>query len=304
MKKIVMSLAIAAVAAAGFSSCNKGGNYAPEDKNFGDSIAVALGEFAGAQQQQQFVRMMQDSVMSAKMNKADFLRGMQTVLSADTSDMAYVQGLQFGVQLMQPIMGITTEAGLPVDPDLVVKAFKQVFEQDSLAEPQKYYTAYQTLMGELRERMEAKAKEAKANSEEAKRNLKEGQAYIQEMAKKDGYMTSESGIVYNIENPGVGPKVQPTDRVDIRYIGKHVNGEVFDQTKDEPYNASGSAFIPGFNEALSMLGKGGKMQVIIPADQAYGLDGAGANIGPNECLVFDIEVVNIQPRVSPTPAKK
>ena len=56
-----------------------------------------------------------------------------------------------------------------------------------------------------------------------------------------------------------------------------------------------NGFVPGFQEALTMLGKGGKMTVVIPADQAYGLDGAGDAIGPNQTLVFDIEILDINP---------
>ena len=81
-----------------------------------------------------------------------------------------------------------------------------------------------------------------------------------------------------------------------------MDGTVFDETKGNPYTSSASAFIPGFNEALTMLGKGGKMTVIIPGELAYGLDGAGNLIGPNETLVFDIEIADVQPAPAAAPA--
>ena len=81
----------------------------------------------------------------------------------------------------------------------------------------------------------------------------------------------------------------------VQYTGKDINGEVFDTNKDNVRAMRANGFVPGFSEALSMLGKGGKMTVVIPADQAYGLDGAGDAIGPNQTLVFDIEILDINP---------
>ena len=119
---------------------------------------------------------------------------------------------------------------------------------------------------------------------------------------KEGYTKAPSGIVYKIENAGTGDKVKAADRVKIFYHGKKTDGTIFDETKDNPYSSSASAFIPGFNEALTMLGKGGKMTVVIPGELAYGLSGAGNLIGPNETLVFDIEVVDIEPAATPAAA--
>jgi FKBP-type peptidyl-prolyl cis-trans isomerase len=72
---------------------------------------------------------------------------------------------------------------------------------------------------------------------------------------------------------------------------------VFDSNADvkDPSPVRPSQFIPGFKEALSLLGKGGKATVIIPADLAYGLDGSGDKIGPNQTLVFDIEILDLNP---------
>ena len=133
-----------------------------------------------------------------------------------------------------------------------------------------------------------------AESDDNKKNIEAGKEYA-EKALKEGYTKAPSGIVYKIENAGTGAKVQPTDKVSIFYKGKKVDGTVFDETKEAPYTASASAFIPGFNEALTMLAKGGKMTVIIPGDLASGLEGAGNLIGPNETRVFDIEVSDIPP---------
>lgn len=302
MKKILLTLGAAAIVGASVVSCGKASDskVSAEDKAFGDSIAVALGEFAGAQQNTQFNRMSTqlDSAEAAKYSRDDFMRGLKTVLAADTSKLAYYQGLMFGLQIMQPINGMTNQYGYPVDKDVVLKAFQKVFDMpaDSVqAKGQEYYMAYSTLFQEAETRMKAREAEKRATSPEATANLSEGKAYAEKMT-KEGYTRSESGLVYKIENPGDAEKVKATDKVKIAYAGKHIDGEVFDKTQpDHPYTSAANSFVPGFTEALQLVGKGGKLTVVIPADLAYGADGAGAVIAPNETLVFDIEVLDVNP---------
>ncbi len=296
MRKFLISLGVATLAAGSLISCgDKQSTASKEDKAFADTLATTLGQFAAAQQQGNFNRMkanMSEEEL-AKYSKKDFLDGLRAVLTSDTSRVAYYQGVQLGLQLLQPIMGVSQNYGFPVDPEVVYNAFKEVYMQDSLASPDEYFVAYQTAYQQLQTRAQEIERKRISESDENQENLKAGAAYA-EKALGEGYTKSESGIVYKIENPGTGDKVKPTDKVSIFYKGKKIDGSVFDETKTDPYNASASAFIPGFNEALTMLAKGGKMTVIIPGELAYGLEGAGNLIGPNETLVFDIEVADIQ----------
>lgn len=297
MRKFILSLGVVALAAGALTSCgDKGSSSASkEDKAFADTLATTLGEFAGAQQQTTFSRMKANMTEEeiAKFKKDDFLAGLRAVLESDTSRVAYYQGVQTGLQLLQPIMAVSQNYGYPVDPKTVYNAFKAVYEKDSLASADTYYAAYQEAYQKLQERAKEIEQKRLAESKENKENLEAGKAFA-DKALKDGYTKAPSGIVYKIDNAGTGNKVQPTDKVSIFYKGKKVDGTVFDETKTDPYTASASAFIPGFNEALTMLAKGGKMTVIIPGELAYGLEGAGNLIGPNETLVFDIEVADIQ----------
>lgn len=296
MKKIVLALGAVALMATGLTSCGKGASNATDkEKALGDSVAVALGEFAGAQSASQYIRLkeMQPDA-AAKFNKEAFLRGVQDVLNADTTQMAYYQGLQMGLQLVSPIIGINNDAKVPVNKDKVLAAFKAIYEADSISDMSVYYSQYQAIMTQLQTRVKEREDAAKAESPEAKKNLEEGQAYAEKMV-SEGYTKAPSGIVYKIDNPGTEPKVAPTDNVKVQYTGKNINGEVFDTNKDNVRAMRANGFVPGFQEALTMLGKGGKMTVVIPADQAYGLDGAGDAIGPNQTLVFDIEILDINP---------
>lgn len=300
MRKILLSLGVTALAVGALTSCGKSDKkVSPEDKALGDSIATAIGEFAAVQAQNQLTQMLAwNAVDSAKYNKADFLAGMKAVLDADTSKLAYYDGIRTGLQMIQPVTGISNTYDIPVDAKKLYEAFKAVYMKDSVADPAAYYTAYQEIMGRTQRRIQeieiAKIKESK----EYVANGEAGKAYAEKMLGQ-GYTKAPSGIVYKIENPGEGEKVQPTDRVAIFYKGMKTDGAVFDQTQDKPYESSANVFVPGFNEALTMLGKGGKMTVVIPAELAYGDTGAGDAIGPNETLVFEIEVASITPRETP-----
>lgn len=299
MRKFLISLGVAAITAGALTSCgdNASSSASKEDKAFADTLATTLGGFAGAQQQGSFTRMKANMTEEqlAKYKKEDFLAGLRAVLESDTSRVAYYQGLQTGLQLLQPIIGVSQNYGYPVDPKVVYKAFKEVYEKDSLASADEYYAAYQEAYQKLQERAREIEKQRISESKENKENIEAGKAFAEKAVKEEGYTKAPSGIVYKIENPGTGDKIQSTDKVSLFYKGKKVDGTVFDETKTDPYTSSASAFIPGFNEALTMLAKGGKMTVIIPGDLAYGLEGAGNLIGPSETLVFDIEVADVQP---------
>lgn len=298
MKKIILTLGVAVAMVGAFSSCDKGAsNASSADKAFGDSVAEALGEFAGANAALQLNRMKESRPeLAEKFDKEAFIKGVAAVLNADTTQAAYFQGLQMGLQLVNPVMGINNEAKIPVDKKIVLDAFKKVYMSDSIDDMAEYYGKYQAFMSEVQVRMKARHDEEVANSDEAKNNLKAGKEYIEQKL-KEGYVQDSCGIAYLIETPGVEPNVKTTDRVIVIYTGKTIDGEVFDTNadNDSPRAMRAASFVPGFKRALTLLGKGGKMNVVIPADQAYGLDGAGDKIGPNQTLVFDIEVRDVNP---------
>lgn len=295
MKKFFLTIGAVAMLA-GFTGCKdavSNSTASDSEKALGDSIAVALGQFAGAQENQQAARR---AASDNKFDRNEFLRGVEDMLAADTANTSYIQGLQFGMQLIQPIIGISQQTGVPVNADIVKKAFRDIYLKDSIGDISNFYANYELVMTRLNTIMEERELAKKAESPEAKANLQAGKEYVDSLKTNDPtYAVSNSGLLYKIENPGQGEKVQAADRVEIRYVGKKIDGTVFDQTRENPYKSSASAFIPGFNEGLQMLAKGGKATIVIPADIAYGVKGAGSAIGPNETLVFDIEVVDVTP---------
>lgn len=295
MKKIILTIASAAAIFAGVTSCSeKSSNVASgENAALGDSLTEALGQFAGAQASMSFgqAKAMGDSARFAKMNKEDFLRGLKQVLDADTNKLAYYEGLSMGLQLVNPVMGLNNDAGVPIDRAKLIKAFESVFMADSVGDMGQYYAEYQRLMQQAQQIMVKRQQAALAEAPAAKANLADGERYQEKML-KEGYKKSASGLIYKIENPGTGEHATDADMVTVAYTGKLVNGTEFDANSDATF--SPTQVVPGFGEAIKMIGVGGKMIAVIPADLGYGVQ-APQQIGPNSTLIFTIEVKAIKP---------
>ena len=108
-------------------------------------------------------------------------------------------------------------------------------------------------------------------------------------------LTTESGLQYQMLRAGDGPSPTEDDRVVVHYRGTLTDGTQFDSSYDrgEPNTFSVSGVIPGFGEALQLMSVGGHIRVTIPSELAYGETGAGDAIGPNETLIFEIELLEI-----------
>ena len=104
-----------------------------------------------------------------------------------------------------------------------------------------------------------------------------------------------SGIYYIIDNEGTGEAPDYDSEVTVKYKGYFFNGTVFDKTQpDKSITFKLNELIPGWQICIPMLKSGGKGTFIIPSYLAYGPQGAGTLIGPNETLIFDIELVSFK----------
>ena len=131
-----------------------------------------------------------------------------------------------------------------------------------------------------------------AQGESAK---KAGEQFLAENKNKEGVVTLPSGLQYKILTEGNGPKPKASDTVRCHYEGRLINGQVFDSSirRGEPAEFPVSGVIAGWVEALQLMPVGSKWQLYIPSELAYGTHGAGQSIGPNETLIFDVEVLAI-----------
>ena len=123
----------------------------------------------------------------------------------------------------------------------------------------------------------------------------EGANFLAENAKKEGVISLESGLQYEILKQGSGAKPTINDNVSTHYHGTLIDGTIFDSSVDrgQPATFPVSGVIKGWTEALQLMSVGSKWRLYVPYDLAYGERGAGANIGPFTTLIFEVELISI-----------
>jgi FKBP-type peptidyl-prolyl cis-trans isomerase len=123
-----------------------------------------------------------------------------------------------------------------------------------------------------------------------------GAAYLAENAKKEGVKTTASGLQYKVIKEGTGKKPTATSTVKVHYRGTLINGKEFDSSykRNEPIEFPLNGVIPGWTEGLQLMKEGGKTLFVIPSNLAYGPSGAGSDIGPDETLIFEVELLQVK----------
>jgi FKBP-type peptidyl-prolyl cis-trans isomerase FklB len=180
--------------------------------------------------------------------------------------------------------------GTEVDVDLLVKGLKTSLAGEQSLLPEKEINQvmndYQT---KLRQHMVAKRQQALGD------NKKKGEAYLEDFKSQKGVSALPGGVLYKIIKEGNGKKPMESDMVEVNYRGMLINGKEFDATEPgKPASLKASALIPGWKQALSAMPVGSKWHIVIPPSLGYGERGVGNDIGPNEVLVFDVELVAIK----------
>ncbi|MDN3638534.1 FKBP-type peptidyl-prolyl cis-trans isomerase [Simiduia curdlanivorans] len=192
---------------------------------------------------------------------------------------SYGIGRQMGEQLMSnPFEGLSADAVVEGLADLLAGKHSQVNEQN-------LQQAFQVIS----ERMRAK------QAEQAKAASGAGEAYLAENAKRDGVITLDSGLQYEVINEGTGAKPSASATVRTHYHGTLIDGTVFDSSYDrgQPAEFPVNGVIAGWTEALQLMPVGSKWKLHIPYQLAYGERGAGGAIAPFSALVFDVELIDI-----------
>ena len=135
----------------------------------------------------------------------------------------------------------------------------------------------------------------KLQNERGKAAKEAGEQFLNDNKSKEGVVTLESGLQYKVISTGNGAIPKSSDTVKCHYEGRLINGAVFDSSirRGEPAEFPVNGVIAGWVEALQLMPVGSKWQLYIPSDLAYGPHGAGQAIGPNETLIFDIELLDI-----------
>ena len=180
--------------------------------------------------------------------------------------------------------------GIDVDPNILTKAIK-----DSLSGGKPLMTEQ-----EMREAIGALQKDMAAKQQEkvkmmGEKNKKEGEAFLAENKKKEGVTTLPSGLQYVILAEGTGKQPKATDTVTVQYRGTLIDGTEFDSSykRGQPATFTLNQVIKGWTEGVQLMKEGGKIRLFVPSELAYGDRGAGAQIGPNAALVFEVELLSV-----------
>ncbi len=126
-------------------------------------------------------------------------------------------------------------------------------------------------------------------------NLEKGNDFLDKNGKKPNIKTTPSGLQYEVIKEGTGQRPLATDVVTVHYTGTTIDGKVFDSSveRNEPATFTLNEVIPGWTEGVQLMTVGSKYKLYVPAALAYGEAGAGGVIGPNEVLIFEVELIKI-----------
>ena len=141
--------------------------------------------------------------------------------------------------------------------------------------------------------MEARQKEEAAKMAEV--NEAQGKEFLEKNGKRAQVKTTPSGLQYEVLVEGNGQQPSPQDQVEVHYTGTLLDGTKFDSSVDRgvPATFGVTQVIPGWVEALQLMKAGSKWRLFIPSQLAYGPQGAGGLIGPNQTLIFDVELIEV-----------
>ena len=283
MKKIITTVILAAVVV----SCNKsGGNSHVTDKleNDDQKAGYAYGLNLGEQ-----VKRYSESLKKDSLNYAELEKGILDYLNSDKKNRdSYAQGQSIGMAVYNFIKTQKLEG--TVEEKYAVQAIMDVLKNDSLLFPK------DSVQGFLNKYMMANQEKIKTQ------NTEKGNKFLEEKKKNKNAKTTESGLVYEVVKEGTG--AQPTDNsiVEVNYTGKLIDGTVFDESKEgEPVKFPLGSVIPGWKEGLKLMKVGAKYKFYIPGNLAYGEYGSPqGQIGPNEVLEFEVELLNVEEKPAPS----
>ena len=126
--------------------------------------------------------------------------------------------------------------------------------------------------------------------------LEKGETFLQENGKKEGVHTTVSGLQYKVLKEGTGRSPKATDTVKVNYRGTLLDGTEFDSSykRNQPIEFALNQVIPGWTEGVQLMKEGAKYEFVVPSKLAYGRRGAGGVIGPDETLIFEVELLSVR----------
>jgi FKBP-type peptidyl-prolyl cis-trans isomerase len=212
--------------------------------------------------------------------KADASVAAAVALESEMQKVSYIMGTNIGGQ----IKGEAFEVDIP---SLTLGLSDAVAGNEPKLSEDEVKAVIEAFQAKMMAEQEASAKLV------AETNIKEGEAFLAENAKKEGVVVLESGLQYKILTAGTGAIPTPENTVEVHYKGTLLDGTEFDSSfkRGVPAQFGVTQVIPGWVEALQLMKEGAKWELYVPADLAYGPGGTGGLIGPNQTLIFEVELL-------------
>jgi FKBP-type peptidyl-prolyl cis-trans isomerase len=180
--------------------------------------------------------------------------------------------------------------------EAIARGLKKALSDDSI-DP-----SYQERMGEFQAFIEKRINATQAIQEEKQveqlqDNIAKGKEFLEGLTMDESVKSTPSGLHYKILNKGKAKRAKSSDTVRVHYKGTRIDGTVFDSSykRGEPADFSLQGVVPGFAEGLTKVGEGGKIILFIPSDLAYGDNPRGGVIQPGDTLIFECELIKINP---------
>lgn len=200
-------------------------------------------------------------------------------LTTQKEKFSYTIGYQMGLSLTRP--------GMELDENVVIKAMRDALTG---ADPAMSRQEMDVAIANERKIMQGKIKE------QAAANLARSQEFLEKNKQRDEVTVTDSGLQYEVLSEGDGAQPTASDTVVVNYKGSLIDGSVFDSSyeRNTPATLPLNGVIKGWQEGLQLMKEGAKYKFYIPSDLAYGEKGAGDRIGPNEALVFEVELIDVK----------
>ncbi|WP_297166341.1 FKBP-type peptidyl-prolyl cis-trans isomerase [uncultured Porphyromonas sp.] len=281
MKKSILSLLAVVAMVCAFASCNKTAQKSDTNNELSamtDSVAMIQGYMTGQQLGQQFMMM---AMQGMPVDTVEFLKGFKKGI-ADTTKFSYYAGQ---IQGVQTAMGLAKEG---IDTKIFAEYLEYALKGDTTKMTMDQEAAYNYIQNYYSKKQEIE------NKEKYGKNIDEGKKAIEDFAKQNDVITTESGIAYRYATKGTGKSPVDGDKVKVTYRGTLVNGTEFDKS-EEPVEFGVNQVIPGWTELLKLMKEGDQVIAYIPYDLAYGANGSGSSIEPFSTLIFDVTLLEVIP---------
>lgn len=201
-------------------------------------------------------------------------------------------GMSFAAQyLVGSVEGFKHQFKIELNKNILLEYFTKSFTAKEDVDTRDMEKSFEAIM----QRIAPQTAQPQYDEKQAESNAKAGADFIEKEMKADKSLKkTASGLVYKVIKEGKGAKPTMQQTAMVKYEGRHIDGSLFDDGQGQVQEFPLARVVKGFSEGLTLMSPGAKYRLYIPGDLGYGPNGAGGMIGPNETLVFDVELVGVK----------